>query len=112
MSFSLPLYSLLKNMVGKDVTKIAMPVHLNEPLSFTQVLLAIIFNSVALSIIIVVEQMLFVLLLSLVNMSCLDIVLYIGKKTTPPHTLTSAHTHAHKNLLQRVRTLLSQSCFS
>ena len=96
-------------MVGKDVTKIAMPVHLNEPLSFTQVLLAIIFNSVALSI---VEQMLFVLLLSLVNMSCLDIVLYIGKKTTPPHTLTSAHTHAHKNLLQRVRTLLSQSCFS
>ena len=29
--------SLLKNFVGKDVTKIALPVHLNEPLSFTQV---------------------------------------------------------------------------
>ncbi len=29
--------SILKNLVGKDVTKIALPVHLNEPLSFTQV---------------------------------------------------------------------------
>ena len=29
--------SLLKNFVGKDVTRIALPVHLNEPLSFTQV---------------------------------------------------------------------------
>ena len=28
---------MLKNLVGKDVTKIALPVHLNEPLSFTQV---------------------------------------------------------------------------
>ena len=26
-------------MIGKDVTKIALPVHLNEPLSFTQVCL-------------------------------------------------------------------------
>ena len=35
----LPLfwYSILKSMIGKDVTKIALPVHLNEPLSFTQV---------------------------------------------------------------------------
>lgn len=33
---SYSLWSLLKNFVGKDVTKIALPVHLNEPLSFTQ----------------------------------------------------------------------------
>lgn len=33
---SYSLWSLLKNLVGKDVTKIALPVHLNEPLSFTQ----------------------------------------------------------------------------
>lgn len=30
------LWSILKNLVGKDVTKIALPVHLNEPLSFCQ----------------------------------------------------------------------------
>jgi hypothetical protein len=33
---SYSLWSLLKNFVGKDVTRIALPVHLNEPLSFTQ----------------------------------------------------------------------------
>lgn len=33
---TLNLWSILKNLVGKDVTKIALPVHLNEPLSFTQ----------------------------------------------------------------------------
>ena len=27
----------MKNMLGKDVTRIALPVHLNEPLSFCQV---------------------------------------------------------------------------
>eukprot|EP00731_Ephydatia_muelleri_P015304 Em0008g1024a len=32
----LNIWSMLKNLVGKDVTKIALPVHLNEPLSFTQ----------------------------------------------------------------------------
>ncbi len=34
--------SILKNLVGKDVTKIALPVHLNEPLSFTQVSLSLV----------------------------------------------------------------------
>ena len=36
-TFFISLYSILKNLVGRDVTKIALPVHLNEPLSFTQV---------------------------------------------------------------------------
>ena len=31
------LCSIMKNVLGKDVTKIALPVHLNEPLSFCQV---------------------------------------------------------------------------
>ena len=31
------LYRFLKNLIGKDVTRISMPVHFNEPLSFTQV---------------------------------------------------------------------------
>lgn len=30
------LWSIIKNVLGKDITKIALPVHLNEPLSFTQ----------------------------------------------------------------------------
>lgn len=33
---SLNLWSLLKNLIGKDVTRIALPVNLNEPLSFCQ----------------------------------------------------------------------------
>lgn len=36
-AFPSSVISILKNLVGKDVTKIALPVHLNEPLSFTQV---------------------------------------------------------------------------
>ena len=35
--FIIYLFSILKNLVGKDVTKTALPVHLNEPLCFTQV---------------------------------------------------------------------------
>lgn len=30
------LWTFLKNLIGKDVTRISMPVHFNEPLSFTQ----------------------------------------------------------------------------
>ena len=33
--------SFLKNLVGKDITRISMPVHFNEPLSFTQVCLSV-----------------------------------------------------------------------
>ncbi len=33
----LQISSILKNLVGKDITRVALPVHLNEPLSFCQV---------------------------------------------------------------------------
>ena len=42
------LYSLLKNKKDVTIYKIAMPVHLNEPPSFTLVLLATTFYSAAL----------------------------------------------------------------
>ena len=30
-------FSFMKSVVGKDLTKVTMPVHFNEPLSFLQV---------------------------------------------------------------------------
>ena len=74
MTTTLSIYSVLKNLVGKDVTKVAMPVHLNEPLSFTQVWLAILsiqllwFYSSS-------WTYAFMLVFLLVNMFCLGIVL-------------------------------------
>lgn len=37
ISAFLLLYSFLKNWIGRDLTRITMPVTFNEPLSFTQV---------------------------------------------------------------------------
>lgn len=33
---NISLWSILKNCIGKDMTRIAMPIHFNEPLSFIQ----------------------------------------------------------------------------
>lgn len=33
---NISLWSILKNCIGKDMTRIAMPIHFNEPLSFLQ----------------------------------------------------------------------------
>ena len=30
-------HSIIKNLIGKDITRIALPIHLNEPLSLCQV---------------------------------------------------------------------------
>ena len=36
--FITSINSFLKSVIGKDLTKVTMPVHFNEPLSFLQVI--------------------------------------------------------------------------